>query len=235
LVEGLNAQTVPGNIDVVVSPMNIHIPYVLANLKDAFNVAAQTCSKTGNGAFTGEVSAEALVDSKVSWVIIGHSERRQLFGETNDDVATKISSALAAGLSVMACLGETLAERKANKTSEVVTKQLASIIQGVPENAWNRVVIAYEPIWAIGTGVVATPQQAQDIHKILRTALRNSVGLEVAHVTRIIYGGSVKPANSTTLINQPDIDGFLVGGASLKADSFGTILTNAGRQVTSSL
>ncbi len=178
-------------------------------------VSAQNCSAQGNGAFTGEVSADILVDLGLKWVILGHSERRSLYGESNELVAKKTKYALEKGLNVILCIGEKLEEREAGTTNNVLKGQLDACKESVSD--WRKVVIAYEPVWAIGTGKVATPDQAQETQAYVRSWLRDSISDEVSKATRIIYGGSVTETNCVDLIKQPDVDGFLVGGASLKA------------------
>jgi len=225
LVNGLNAGSFPAGRDVVIAPTMLHLPGVVSTIDSKrYTVAAQNCSQYSNGAYTGEVSATQLVDFGVKAVILGHSERRRLFGETDEVVAAKVAVALKAGLKVIACLGETLDERKAGQTLAVVNRQLEAIAKSVPAGQWENVVLAYEPVWAIGTGVVATPEQAQEVHATLRQQLARLAGQDVANSTRIVYGGSVKPDNCDTLLKQPDVDGFLVGGASLNAKDFLAIL-----------
>ncbi|KRX01127.1 Triosephosphate isomerase [Pseudocohnilembus persalinus] len=204
-------------VDVIVSPVNIHIPLVQSKLNKNIQVAAQNASSTGMGAFTGEVNAEQLVDLGLKWVIIGHSERRALYGETNEVVGGKVKTCLSKGLNVIACVGEKLEEREAGKTIEVVTAQLNAIAAKLTQQEWANVVVAYEPVWAIGTGKVATPEQAQEVHQQIRQQL-NKISEQVGQQTRIIYGGSVNGKNCQELIGQADIDGFLVGGASLKPE-----------------
>lgn len=206
----------PNRVEVVISPVFLHIPYVLSNVQKNVHVSAQNCSRTGYGAYTGEITAEHIKDIGLSWTILGHSERRQYYGETNDIVAEKVRIALNTGLSVIACIGEKLEERESNKTMEIVQGQLEAIKGKINENEWGKIVIAYEPVWAIGTGKTASPQQAQEVHAFIRGYLSKSVSANVADATRIIYGGSVTEKNSNELISQKDIDGFLVGGASLK-------------------
>jgi len=186
-------------------------------LPKGFEVALQNCWTGGSGAYTGEICAEMVADVGIKWVITGHSERRTLMGEDDSTVAEKTKYALGKGLSVIACIGEKLEEREAGETMAVNERQLAAIAADVGED-WSKVVIAYEPVWAIGTGKVATPEQAQEVHAGLRQWLADNVSAQVAESTRIIYGGSVKPKNANDLSKQPDIDGFLVGGASLKPD-----------------
>lgn len=225
LVVGLNKEKVPQHVDVVVSPSPMHVPMVMASLDSSYTISAQNCSRTGPGAFTGEVSAAQLKDFNINWTILGHSERRAYYGDTDEIVGEKVSIAIKEGLSVIACVGETLEDRKANKTMDVVIRQMKPIVAAVKGN-WSQVVIAYEPVWAIGTGVVATPEQAQEVHASLRQWISKNVNDGVANAVRIIYGGSVKPHNSADLIGRKDIDGFLVGGASLKAADFSAIFNS---------
>ena len=203
-------------LDVVVAPVFIHIASAKAMLNESVSVAAQNVSAHKNGAFTGEVSADQVKDFGVNWAIIGHSERRSLFGETNEVVATKLTRAQEAGLNTILCIGEQLAEREAGTTNDVLKEQLDAVKLAVSD--WSRVVIAYEPVWAIGTGKVATPEQAQETHAYVRSWLTDNISADVAAATRIQYGGSANAGNAATLIAQPDIDGFLVGGASLKPE-----------------
>lgn len=173
-------------------------------------------SKTGSGAYTGEIAPEMLVNLNIPWVIIGHSERRELYGELNDVVAAKVLQAQDKGLNAMVCIGEHLQEREDGYTNVVLKRQLDSILDSVSD--WSKIVIAYEPIWAIGTGKTATPQMAEDTHKFIRNWLEFNISEKVANETRIQYGGSVKAANAAELISMENIDGFLVGGASLTKD-----------------
>ena len=189
-------------------------------------VAGQNCYKVKSGAFTGEISPAMLKDNGVEWVILGHSERRNVFGESDALIADKIGHALEEGLNVIACIGEKLEEREAGKTMDVVFAQMAAFKDKVKD--WSKVVVAYEPVWAIGTGKVATPDQAQEVHKALRNWLTEHVSADVSASTRIIYGGSVTAANCAELAKTGDIDGFLVGGASLKPEFVNIV--NAKRQ-----
>jgi triosephosphate isomerase len=186
-------------------------------------LAAQDCHFEDKGAFTGEVSAPLLRDVGCTHVIVGHSERRQFFGETDGVVGKKVKAVLRAGLTPILCIGELLAEREAGNTFPVVERQLRGGLDGVPREQAERIVLAYEPVWAIGTGKVATTVQAQEVHGFLRGKLRELYG-DLAERIRIQYGGSVKPDNIAGLMAQPDIDGALVGGASLDAESFIGIL-----------
>ncbi|KAF8364806.1 hypothetical protein HHK36_033221 [Tetracentron sinense] len=205
-------------VEVVVSPPYVFLPLVKSLLRPDFHVAAQNCWVNKGGAFTGEVSAEMLVNLGIPWVILGHSERRLLLNESNEFVGDKIAYALSRGLKVIACVGETLEQRESGSTMAVVAAQTKAIADRVSN--WANIVLAYEPVWAIGTGKVATPAQAQEVHCELRKWLQENAGAEVAATTRIIYGGSVNGANCKELAAQPDLDGFLVGGASLKVVIF---------------
>jgi len=226
LVTALNAGSVSA-VDVVVAPTFIHLQQVLSSIKPPVGVAAQNSSQFPDGAVTGDISATQLKDFGVDWVIIGHSERRSKFGETDKIVAEKITAALKAGLNVIACCGETGEERKAGQTEAVVSRQVGAIAGAVSD--WSRVVIAYEPVWAIGTNVTATPDQAQEVHASIRAGLRKGLGDKVADSTRIIYGGSVKADNCDSLFAKADVDGFLVGGASLVAKDFLAICNAKGK------
>ena len=178
-------------------------------------MAAQNVYDKDNGAYTGEISVSQLKDSNITWTILGHSERRTILGETDEVVASKTKFATDAGIGVIWCCGESLDEREAGKTVDVVYKQLEALKKQIG-SSWDKVVIAYEPIWAIGTGKVATTQQAQDVHAAIRSWLKDNVSEKVADETRILYGGSVNEKNCKDLSKEKDIDGFLVGGASLK-------------------
>jgi len=218
LVSTLNEAEVPSEdvVEVVVSPPFVFLSTVKALLRSDFAVAAQNCWVRKGGAFTGEISVEMLINLDIPWVILGHSERRLILKEDNEFVADKVAYALSQGLKVIACVGETLEQREAGDTLNVVSEQTKQIADKVVD--WSNIVIAYEPVWAIGTGKVATPAQAQEVHYELRNWLKVNVSPEVAATTRIIYGGSVNAGNSVELAAQPDLDGFLVGGASLKAE-----------------
>lgn len=182
-------------------------------------VGAQNCSAEENGAYTGEVSAQMLADIGCQWVILGHSERRMLYGETNDVVAKKAIQAVKAGLKPIVCVGETLEQRQAGQTEEVVISQLNSILDAIGPEELSKGALAYEPIWAIGTGKTATPEEAEAVHKALRLGVESRDSF-AASVLRILYGGSVKPSNAAKLFACADIDGGLIGGASLKASDF---------------
>ncbi|TYJ52767.1 triose-phosphate isomerase [Cryptococcus floricola] len=218
IIKGINEAKLDGSAEVVVAPPALYLLKVQSELSPPTQVAAQNAFTEASGAFTGEIAPQQLKDANVHWVILGHSERRSLFGDTDKFVADKTKAAIDAGLSVIACVGESLEERESNKTKEVVERQLEAIAAVIDADAWKKIVIAYEPVWAIGTGKVATPQQAQDSHDDIRQWLAKRVSQSVADSTRIIYGGSVNGKNSGELAQAKDIDGFLVGGASLKPE-----------------
>lgn len=202
--------------EVVVSPPSIYLAHVRAQMPPGVGVAAQNCYKAEKGAFTGEISPAMIKDNNCKYVILGHSERRNVFGESDQLIGEKVKHALDNGLVVIACIGELLEERESGKTEEVVFKQMEAIKANVSD--WSRVVVAYEPVWAIGTGKTASPAQAQEVHASLRKWLAEKVNADVSKSVRIIYGGSVNGANCKELAKMGDIDGFLVGGASLKPE-----------------
>jgi triosephosphate isomerase len=190
-------------------------------------LGAQNCFHEKEGAFTGEVSPVMLTDVGCRYVILGHSERRHKLGESDAFINQKVHTALSVGLGVILCLGETLEERQANRTEAVLRTQLAGSLAGLSAAQLANVVLAYEPVWAIGTGQTATPSQAQEAHAFIRERIRDTFGEESARALPIQYGGSVKPENVAVLLHQPDVDGGLVGGASLKADLFLAIVRAA--------
>lgn len=202
------------NIDLIVFPSAIHIAPARETLKPNFAVGVQNVHAGGCGAFTGETSVSMAKGMGCSWVLVGHSERRHSFGETIEDTVKKVERAQEAELGIVFCIGELLEEREAGRTLEVCQAQLLPVLPKVTN--WQKFVIAYEPVWAIGTGVVATKEQAQEAHEAVREVIKENVSEDAAAAVRIQYGGSVSPENCTGLISQPDIDGFLVGGASLK-------------------
>ncbi|CEF62009.1 Triosephosphate isomerase [Strongyloides ratti] len=212
----LNGYADDGKVDVVVCPPAPYLVYVQQNLKNGVKVAAQNCYKVPKGAFTGEISPAMLNDLDIKYVVLGHSERRHVFGESDALIAEKTKHALESGLTVIFCIGEKLEEREAGKTKDVNFRQLQALIDlGVP---FENIVIAYEPVWAIGTGKTASPEQAQEVHMWIRQFLKEKVSQDAAAKTRIIYGGSVTADNCVELGKKEDIDGFLVGGASLKPE-----------------
>jgi triosephosphate isomerase len=202
-------------LEVVIAPPALFLLLARSELRSGLEVAAQNVYDKPNGAYTGEISVSQLVEADIKWTLLGHSERRTLLSEADDFVASKTKAALDGGVGVILCCGESLEEREKGITVQVVTKQLQAVKEKIGDN-WSKVVIAYEPIWAIGTGKVATKEQAQEVHHDIRKWLKSEVSDKVAEETRIIYGGSVSDGNCKDLSKQPDIDGFLVGGASLK-------------------
>ncbi|MBN1808153.1 MAG: triose-phosphate isomerase [Planctomycetes bacterium] len=212
-------------VDVAVAPVSVVLPAVAQALKGSrIIVGAQNIHWEQKGAFTGEVSAEILASAGASMVIIGHSERRQFFGETNETVQKKLLAAHRAGLHPIVCVGEQLSERESGRTQAVVRGHVQGAFAAVDRALALKTTVAYEPVWAIGTGVTATPDQAQEVHAFIRTLLADLYDDDLAQTVRIQYGGSVKPDNVKGLMQQPDIDGALVGGASLKVDSFAAIV-----------
>jgi triosephosphate isomerase len=225
LVRGLGGEQ---RISVAVCPPFPYLPVVAEALKGSpVALGAQNCYCEKEGAFTGEVSPAMLVDVGCRYVILGHNERRQKLGETDAFINRKVHAALTAGLEVILCLGETLQERQANRTEAVLDTQLSGSLAGLDAAGLRRVVLAYEPVWAIGTGQNATPEQAQQAHAFLRGRIRERFGEESASALPIQYGGSVKPDNAASLFRQPDVDGGLIGGASLNADHFLAIVRAA--------
>ncbi len=226
VVKGLGSET---RVAVAVCPP---FPYLLpvGEVLRGSPVAlgAQNCYVEKEGAFTGEVSPAMLADAGCRYVILGHSERRHKLGESNAFINRKVHAALAAGLEVILCLGETLAEREAAQTESVLAAQLDGSLAGLDAEALARVVLAYEPVWAIGTGRNATPEQAQEAHAFLRSRIASQFGPPAADRLVIQYGGSVKPDNAAALLHQPDVDGGLIGGASLQAEGFLAIVRAAG-------
>mmetsp|Transcript_17910 Transcript_17910/g.25511 ORF Transcript_17910/g.25511 Transcript_17910/m.25511 type:complete len:310 (+) Transcript_17910:84-1013(+) len=223
LIETLNkAGPIPASAEVVVAVPFIHIPLALSTLRNDIEVAAQNCGVNDKqGAYTGEICASQLVDMGVTWVVIGHSERREGFsmaGEDNELVVKKVKVAVDAGLKVMFCIGEKKEEREGGTTMEVCAAQLSPAIKMLSEDDWSKISIAYEPVWAIGTGLTATPEMAQETHVGIRKWIEANISEAVAKSVRIQYGGSMKGANAKELLEQPDIDGGLIGGASLTAD-----------------
>lgn len=215
-----------GHCDVVIAPVFTALKTVADRLEGSnIRVAGQDCAtQNGFGAHTGEVTAAMLKDVGCSYVIIGHSERRQFYCETDDSVNRKTKAALEAGLIAIVCVGEMLDEREAGRAESVVEAQLSGGLRGLTVADMERIIVAYEPVWAIGTGKTATPEQAQEMHGFIRRQLGDSHGTAVVDSLRILYGGSVKPDNIAELMGQPDIDGALVGGASLEAESFAKIV-----------
>lgn len=215
--------------DLAVCPPSCYLEAVgraIAGSKVA--LGAQNMYHEPNGAFTGELSAAMLRDFGCAYVILGHSERRHILGETDAEINKKVHAALAAGLTPIVCIGELLSEREAGETMAVINRQFDLSLAGLSSEEIKSVVIAYEPVWAIGTGKVATPQQAEEVHLALRKTIESRYNVSIADSVRIQYGGSVKPNNAAELLGQPDIDGALVGGASLNVEQFMGIVEKAG-------
>ena len=211
--------------EVVIAPVSIDVPAAVAATQGTrIEIGAQNLFWKNEGAFTGEVSGAMIAAAGAKWVIIGHSERRQYFGETDETVLKKTVAALEVGLHPIVCVGEKLEEREAGKTAALLTQQFQGGIAGLTPEQFARIVIAYEPVWAIGTGKTATPEIASDAHKVIREQVKQRFGAEAASAVRILYGGSVKPDNVRSLMAQVDIDGALVGGASLDPVSFASIV-----------
>ncbi len=213
------------NIDIVVCPV-FTVLSAVAEAAAGTNIAvgAQNCYKEENGAFTGELSPQMLKDAGCTWVIIGHSERRHVFGEPDQLLNEKLRYALNQGMNVMFCIGETLDEREGGQMEDVLSRQVGEGLRGLSNGDFQQLALAYEPVWAIGTGKTASPEQAEDAHDFVRGLVRDQFGGTLADNLRIQYGGSVKPDNAGELIAKPNVDGFLVGGAALKADSFAAIV-----------
>lgn len=215
--------------DIVICPV-FTVLQAVGKVIAGSNIAlgGQNCYTKESGAFTGEISPQMLLDVGCSWVIIGHSERRQYFNETDGLLNEKVKFARASGLKVMFCIGETLEEREGGQMNAVLERQVSKGLEGLTDADFAGLAIAYEPVWAIGTGKVASPEQAQEAHAFVRGLVKQQFSAAIADAVRIQYGGSVKPDNAAELMTKPDVDGFLVGGAALKADSFAGIVKAAG-------
>jgi triosephosphate isomerase len=221
-------ETAGAKATVAVFPPFIYLQSVINALgTSSISVGAQDVYFEPDGAFTGEISTSMLKDIGCTYCLCGHSERRHVIGETDELINKKLAAAIAGGLLPILCVGELLAEREASKTNDVVSRQLKNGLAGLSEEKISGVTIAYEPVWAIGTGLTATPQQAQEVHDFIRKLLAGMYSDRLAGGIRIQYGGSAKPDNAAELMAQPDIDGLLVGGASLKSDSFLAIIKGA--------
>ncbi|CAI4336358.1 BBM_1a_G0009070.mRNA.1.CDS.1 [Saccharomyces cerevisiae] len=217
IVERLNTASIPENVEVVICPPATYLDYSVSLVKKPqVTVGAQNAYLKASGAFTGENSVDQIKDVGAKWVILGHSERRSYFHEDDKFIADKTKFALGQGVGVILCIGETLEEKKAGKTLDVVETQLNAVLEEVKD--WTNVVVAYEPVWAIGTGLAATPEDAQDIHASIRKFLASKLGDKAASELRILYGGSANGSNAVTFKDKADVDGFLVGGASLKPE-----------------
>jgi len=228
LVDGIQyGLPFPGEVDVVVAPPFLSLQRVAEHLKESYiGAAAQNLHFEDQGAFTGECSGKQVKDAGADYVIIGHSERRQYFGETDEMVNKKIKAALRNELVPIVCVGETLAERERNEVAAVIGRQLAVGLLDLTAGEVSRLIIAYEPVWAIGTGKTAAPDQVEEVHRLIRFSLSMKFNGQAGEAIRILYGGSVNPANSKELLSLPNVDGALVGGASLKAPDFIEIIKN---------
>ena len=212
------------NCRVIISPTSINLSSAVASTQDSIiEVSAQNMHQAKSGAFTGEISAEMLKGVGVKTVILGHSERRSYFGEGDQILTEKVVSALENNMEVIFCFGESLEDRKSENHFNVVESQLKNVVLSLSASSWEHIILAYEPVWAIGTGETASPKQAQEVHNFIRKTIAKQYGDMVADNISILYGGSVKPTNAQELFNCPDIDGGLIGGAALNADSFAAI------------
>lgn len=221
IVSGLNGEETE---HIILCPPAIWIEQVLEiTANSSIQVGAQNCSDKPSGAFTGEISAKMLASAGVTSVLLGHSERRAMFHETNEWVADKLKAVIAEGLTAVLCIGETLEERNAGKLESVLNDQLSSALNDIAHADFSKIIVAYEPVWAIGTGLTASPEQAQEAHAFIRNKVASIASAEVAANLSILYGGSCNAANAATLFAQKDIDGGLIGGASLKSQDFLTI------------
>ena len=215
------AEGLKNGVGLIVAPPFTHLVSVAEALKGSkVGLSAQNCADHEKGAYTGEVAVNMLVDAGCAWTILGHSERRQYYGETDEKLVVKVRLALDAGLGVILCVGENLDEREAGRHFDVVKAQVENVLFNFSAEDMKKIVIAYEPVWAIGTGKTATAAQAEEIHAFIRETLAAKFGKELAEETTILYGGSCKPSNAKELFAEKDIDGGLIGGASLKADDF---------------
>jgi len=221
-------ETAGQGVSVAVCPPFVYLQAVAKALSaSSVAVGAQDIYIESQGAFTGEISASMLKDIGCSYVLCGHSERRHVIGETDELINKKVAAAIGGGLLPILCVGELLAEREASQTSEVISRQIKSDLAGLSAEKVSAVTMAYEPVWAIGTGLTATPQQAQEVHAFVRELLAEMYGVQLAEEIRILYGGSAKPGNAGDLMREQDVDGLLVGGASLNADDFIAIIQAA--------
>ncbi|WP_298499638.1 triose-phosphate isomerase [uncultured Algibacter sp.] len=225
LISALKNQTKTTDAEVMIAPTATNLWQAYNALKGTqIEVIAQNMHFAENGAYTGEISASMLKSIGVNTVILGHSERREYFNETDELLAKKVDAALAKGMRVIFCFGEELADRKAGKEEAVVGSQIKNALFHLNAAAFQNIVLAYEPVWAIGTGETASPEQAQDMHAFIRATLADKYGNDIADEVSILYGGSVKPANAEEIFSKPDVDGGLIGGAALNADDFFAIV-----------
>ena len=232
IVSGVSGGELPGHVDVVLCPPFVLLHPVAERISGSrIRLGAQTMHYKPSGAFTGEISATMLLSVGCSFVILGHSERRTIFGETDQEVGLRVRVAIESGLIPIICVGETLEERDAGELHSVIDRQVRAAFEGLGDEGACRSVIAYEPVWAIGTGRTATPAQAQEVHQFIRSTIARLYSEEVASLMPILYGGSMKSSNAAELLAEPDIDGGLIGGASLDAGDFVKIIAAAGEGV----
>ena len=225
LIDELKQQDLKIGVEVFIAPAYVNLSAAVKTTENSsIHVAAQNMHQSASGAFTGEISSDMLLDIGVHHVILGHSERRAYFGETDELLKEKVQSALQAGLHIIFCFGEELEERKSETHFDVVKKQLSTALFDLDATQWQQIVLAYEPVWAIGTGETASPEQAQEMHAFIRSLILENYDSTCADAVSILYGGSVKPANATEIFAQIDVDGGLIGGASLQAEDFAAIV-----------
>lgn len=225
LIEELKKQDLKSDVEVFIAPTFVNLSAAVKMTKDSgIHVSAQNMHQSASGAFTGEISSTMLLDIGVQHVILGHSERRAYFGETDELLKEKVQAALKAGLRIIFCFGEELDDRKSETQFDVVKKQLSAALFDLDATQWQKIVLAYEPVWAIGTGETASPEQAQEMHAFIRSLILENYDSSCANAVSILYGGSVKPANATEIFAQTDVDGGLIGGASLQAEDFAAIV-----------
>ncbi|WP_281542623.1 triose-phosphate isomerase [Maribacter aestuarii] len=225
LLAELSAKLPDTNAEVMVAPTYVNLNNAVRHLESSkIEVIAQNMHFAESGAYTGEISADMLLNIGIDTVIIGHSERRAYFGETDEILAKKVSAALKKGMRVMFCFGEELEDRKSGNHFKVVESQLKNALFSLEASEWSKIILAYEPVWAIGTGETASPEQAQEMHAFIRKTIMEAYDTSVATNISILYGGSVKPGNAEEIFSKPDVDGGLIGGASLIADDFIAII-----------
>jgi len=227
LISNLSAElsSVKTEARIIIAPSFVNLSNAVMNSIDTdIEVAAQNMHQAVSGAYTGEVSANMLTDIGIDTVILGHSERREYFGEDDAILTEKVNTALENNLEVIFCFGEQLEDRKSDDHFKIVESQLKNVLFHLDASAWQSIVLAYEPVWAIGTGETASPEQAQEMHAFIRNLISEKYGVDVANDVSILYGGSVKPANATEIFSKEDVDGGLIGGASLKAEDFTAII-----------
>ena len=225
LIEELKKQDLKSGVEVFIAPTFVNLSAAVKMTKDSsIYVSAQNMHQSASGAFTGEISSTMLLDIGVQHVILGHSERRAYFGETDELLKEKVHAALKAGLHIIFCFGEELDDRKSETHFDVVKKQLSTVLFDLDAIEWQKIILAYEPVWAIGTGETASPEQAQEMHAFIRSLILENYDSSCANAVSILYGGSVKPANATKIFAQTDVDGGLIGGASLQAEDFAAIV-----------